>query len=292
MLECPLTKIQISGIRSHVRQDRCWTTERQIAQNAPVLDWLTGQEPEHTRRGADRCERNASAIGSISFMSVDNPISVREAAELLAVDERAVRLMAASGKIDAVKRGNVWWLDRRSVESRRRQQPGHGRPLSAPMAWSVLLLASGVTSPSQGVGKNHHPARARRWLDSHALADHAARLRARAKRESFDAHPSELPRLAARADAMRTGISAASVVGIHGGSGDVELYAPASLRRDILTKHALEPGDGAVLMRWVPDELWPIVAGDVAPRAAVLVDLLEHDDPRARREAERELRRR
>ena len=59
-----------------------------------------------------------------------------------------------------------------------------------------------------------------------------------------------------------------------------------------MVRHALEPGDGPVLMRWVPDELWPMVTGDVAPRAAVLVDLLEHDDPRARREAERALRHR
>jgi len=57
-------------------------------------------------------------------------------------------------------------------------------------------------------------------------------------------------------------------------------------------EHALEHGDGPVLMRWVRDELWPVVAAEIAPRAAVLVDLLEHDDPRARREAERELRRR
>jgi hypothetical protein len=41
----------------------------------------------------------------------------------------------------------------------------------------------------------------------------------------------------------------------------------------------------------VPDELWRAIAGDVAPRAAVLVDLLEHDDPRARREAAAALRR-
>jgi excisionase family DNA binding protein len=223
-------------------------------------------------------------------VNLDDPLSVREAADLLAVDERAIRLMAASGDIRAVKRGNVWWLDRRSVESRRRQQPGRGRPLSPPMAWSVLLLASGGAPPSKIVGGDHHPARARRWLASHNLVDDAARLRARAKRESFDAHPSELPRLAARAHTIGTGISAAGDVGVHGG-GDVELYAPASRRREIVTEHALEPGDGPVLMRWVPDELWPFLAGDVAPRAAVLVDLLEHDDPRARREAERELRR-
>jgi len=222
-------------------------------------------------------------------MAVDDPISVREAAERLAIDERAIRFLAASGDLEAVKRGNAWWIARRSVESRLRHEPGPGRPLSAPMAWTVLLLASGV-APLEG--KAHHPARARRWLRSHALADHAARLRARARRESFDAHPSELSRLAAREDVMRTGISAASVVGVHGGSGDVELYASAARRRDIIEEHALESGDGPVLMRWVPEELWPAVAGEIAPRAAVLVDLLELDDPRARREAERELRRR
>lgn len=226
-------------------------------------------------------------------MNVDDPISVREAAETLGVEERAVRLMATAGEFDAVKRGNAWWLDRRGVERRRRQQPGRGRPLSASMAWSVLLLASGDPHPGELVaGKDHHPARARHWLESHSLLDHAPRLRARARRESLDAHPSELPRLAARQDVMRTGISAANAVGVHGGRDDVELYAQAGRRSEILAEHALEPGDGQVLMRWVPDELWPGIARDVAPRAAVLLDLLEHDDPRARREAERALRRR
>jgi hypothetical protein len=44
-------------------------------------------------------------------------------------------------------------------------------------------------------------------------------------------------------------------------------------------------------MRWVPDELWPVAGAGVAPRAAVLVDLLEHDDPRVRREAADALKR-
>jgi hypothetical protein len=90
---------------------------------------------------------------------------------------------------------------------------------------------------------------------------------------------------------MHTGISAASAVGLHGGGDAVEVYATAGERDDILAEHALEPGDGPVLIRWVPDDLWPSVAADVAPRAAVLVDLLEHDDPRARREARKALER-
>jgi hypothetical protein len=224
-------------------------------------------------------------------VNVDDPMNVREAAEALGLEERAVRLMASAGQIEALKRGNAWWLDRRSVERRRRQQPGNGRPLSAPMAWWVLLIASGVPLPDRPAQKDHRPARAQRWLMSHSLADDAPRLRERARQERFDAHPSELPRLASRSDVMRTGISAASTVGIHGGPIEVELYAPTGVRARALDDHALEPGDGAVVIRWVADELWAIVGSDIAPRAAVLVDLLENDDPRARREAERALRR-
>jgi excisionase family DNA binding protein len=225
-------------------------------------------------------------------MNVDEVMSVSDAAEALGVEERAVRLMASSGEIDAIKRGRAWWIDRRAVERRLRHQPGRGRPLSAPMAWSVLLLASGAPEPDGLAQGDHHPSRARRWLASHPLNEYAPRLRARAKRESFAAHPSELARLASRQDVMPTGISAASVVGIHGGAGDVELYAPAGRRDALVAAHALEPGDGPVLIRWVPDDLWPAVDADVAPRAAVLVDLLEHDDPRARREASRALEKR
>jgi hypothetical protein len=223
-------------------------------------------------------------------VDVANAIGAREAAELLGLEERAVRLMAAAGDIDAVKRGNAWWVDRRSVERRIRQRPGRGRPLSPAMAWSVLLIASG--REGERLGERHHPARARRWLASHSLADDATRLRARGRAESFHAHPSELERLARRGDVARTGMSAAHIVGVHGGCGEVELYAPAGHRSEIISEHGLEPGDGPVRLRWVPDELWPAVRGDAAPRAAVLVDLLEHDEARARREAAEALRRR
>jgi hypothetical protein len=123
------------------------------------------------------------------------------------------------------------------------------------------------------------------------LADSAPRLRARGERESFDAHPSELDRLLRRSDIMRTGISAADLLGVDGGARNVEIYAPVEHRDAIVNEHALAAGDGPVLVRWVSDELWPAVRRDVAPSAAVLVDLLEHDDPRARREAELMLRR-
>jgi hypothetical protein len=223
-------------------------------------------------------------------MAAEAVLSVREAAEALRLDERAVRLLAASGELEGIKRGGSWWLDRRSVERRVRQAPAPGRPLSPAMSWTILLLASG---DAQGIPRlaAHQPSRARQWLATHSLLSDAARLRARAAREAFDVHPSELPRLAARDDLIRTGVSAADTVGVHGGRRELELYAPEHLRDEIITEHGLEPRDGPLLMRWVPDDLWRVVGVGVAPRAAVLVDLLEHDDPRVRREAADALRR-
>ena len=71
----------------------------------------------------------------------------------------------------------------------------------------------------------------------------------------------------------------------------MEFYATAAAAAVIVDAHALAPGDGSVTVRWVPEDIWgQLDAGArIAPRAAVLVDLLESDDPRARREAARAL---
>jgi len=87
---------------------------------------------------------------------------------------------------------------------------------------------------------------------------------------------------------LGTGISAGHTVGLVGGIPDIEVYAPAGQRQAIVEEHALIPGNGPVRVRWAPHDVWPHLDRDddhLAPRAAVLLDLLESDDPRARREA-------
>jgi excisionase family DNA binding protein len=223
-------------------------------------------------------------------MDLSDLLSIEEAAERLGRSPQAVRLMAASGELDAVKRGSGWWVDRHAVERRRREPPGPGRPLSPEMAWSVVLLASDAPeSARRAAGEAHQPSRARRWLRENSLPRHAPRLRARGRRESFDAHPAELARILKRDDVMPTGISMPEEVGLHGGANALEFYAPDSARAAIIDEHALEKGSGSVLARWVPDDVWAAVSAPRAPRAAVLLDLLENDDPRARREAARAL---
>ena len=218
-------------------------------------------------------------------MARDRALTAAEAAERLGTSERAVTQLASSGALEAVKRGNVWWIDADAVARRVREGRAAGRPLSPAVAWAVILLAS--DDPRwRALGQHgHQPRRAREWLRSHEPSEEAFRLAGRARREAFDAHPSELARVAARPDVMRTGISAAAEVGLHGGQEAIELYASEDRREPITADHGLQGRQGSILMRWVPAEIWQHVEGEVAPRVAVLLDLLEHDDPRARREA-------
>lgn len=216
-------------------------------------------------------------------------ISVKQAAAGLGITPRAVTSLAVSGKIDGLKHGNTWLLDARSVERRGRQNASPGRPLSPHLAWTVLLLASDEPAAELVALQPHHLSRARHWLHGHPLSEFADQLRLRAESESFRGHPSELNRLLKRDDVLPTGVSAAETVGLHGGPPQVEFYAPASHRSRIVDDHALDPGSGPIQARWVSEKLWPALADrrEAAPRVAVLVDLLENDDPRARREAAR-----
>jgi excisionase family DNA binding protein len=216
-------------------------------------------------------------------------LSVREAADRIGVGPVAVRQHIASGRLPAIKRGRSWWLDERAVQRMARQRAGGGRPLSPEMAWATLLLASGDEAAAEDMaGRARYWSRMRAWLRDHPLGEYAPRLRGRAEMEEFDVHPSELKRILGRPDVLATGISAGDVVGLLGKASAVEVYAPAGRRHTIVDDHALMPGAGPVRVRWVPDEVWPLLDRDGdrrAPRAAVLLDLLENDDPRARREA-------
>lgn len=223
-------------------------------------------------------------------------ISVASAAERLGLSAASVRNHVASGALAGRHYGRMWLVDPDSVERFDRSRPPRGRPLAPAMAWAILLAASGEADAARAaVDRDRYWRRAGAWLQSHALADQAPRLRRRALVARYRVHPSELRRIVGRPDVVKTGISAAAeAVGLVGGGDEVEVYAPEDRRSAIVDAHALEPGDGQLVIRWVPAELWPVIDADgdgVAPRAAVLLDLLESADPRARREARRALAR-
>ena len=162
------------------------------------------------------------------------------------------------------------------------------------MAWAVILLASNDEESAKALAsRERYPSRMRAWLNNHPLHEHGQQLRARAEAEDLAGHPSELKRILERPDVLPTGVSASDLIGIVGKGPGVEAYAPAGHRATILKEHALAPNSGGPLrIRWVPDELWSHLWRDddrQAPRVAILLDLLESDNPRARRESGRAL---
>jgi excisionase family DNA binding protein len=221
-------------------------------------------------------------------------LTVNEAAEHLGVSQAAIRQQIASGTLPALKRGRSWWLDARVVNRRARQTASPSRPLSPTMAWAVVLLASGDAERAKDlVAHARYLSRTRAWLKAHPLHESASRLRLRGESEELAGHPSELKRLLERPDMLATGASADDLIGLLGTDPGVEAYAPAGHRKAILAEHALTAAAGGPMrIRWVNDEIWPHLDQEGerrAPRTAILLDLLESENPRARREAARAL---
>lgn len=213
-------------------------------------------------------------------------LPVSEVARRLGVSPQRVRAMIAAGVIDAEKAAGSWWIPAGSLARVVAADRDGGRPLSPTSAWALLLIASGDPVPWA-------PPKVR-WrtsmgLRAHGLTPMFGKLRRRAQRRAFEAHPGELHRLRERRGLMLSGLSAAAEhhLGLPGGD-EVEAYVAAGELERVTAEHgllALADGEATVVLRAVPDELWSAVARSVAPLVAVLVDLAEHADPRARRVA-------
>jgi excisionase family DNA binding protein len=217
--------------------------------------------------------------------SVDR-VPVAEAASRLGVSEQRVRAMIASGRLPAEKLGGIWLIPQRAISRDRRAAVRPGRPLSPAHAWAVLLLAS--DEDDLGWLGRQSRWRLRSALRRHGLGDLCGRLVHRGDVHRYEAHSGELAYLAQRPELMRTGPSAAGEhgLGLHGGS-EFQAYVAADALAGFVEEHALEAvdpaGTGNVVLCSVPDDVWAHVARPVAPLAAVLVDLIESEDPRARR---------
>ena len=69
-------------------------------------------------------------------------IDVNQAAAVLGVDPRQVRKLAADGTLAGRKLGRTWLLVETSVRDRARLRSRAGRPLSADMAWHLLVACA------------------------------------------------------------------------------------------------------------------------------------------------------
>ena len=220
------------------------------------------------------------------------PLAVREAADQLGLHEARVRALIAAGELEAVKVGGRWLLDQDSIARRGREGSHPGRPFEPHNAWALIFLASGVEPEG---GSPSVLWRLRRLLAVEGISVLKPRLRRRAEVKRFVAHPGELRHLADRAELVPSGISAARVHGIDLAAGDeLDAYVSADALPRIVKEHALVPAEGGganVVLRAVPAAGWALEGQQLAPHAAVALDLAESPDPRAGREGSAALRR-
>jgi hypothetical protein len=199
--------------------------------------------------------------------------------------------MAVDGQLAAAKLGDRWFVERAAVERRRRDGAHGGRRFSPQNAWALLLLASNENV--EGIDPSVR-SRLKRALSWEGLANLGPRLARRAQTLSFSAHPGELSHLLEDPALLRSGISAAGEHGLDLIAGrEADGYLVATELDAFVARHALDPAgiEGNVRLRVVPDEAGRFLVGrDVAPRAAVALDLAEEFDPRSTQAGTRDLR--
>lgn len=210
-------------------------------------------------------------------------ISVPDAASRLELHPSRVRALVHAHELQAERIAGRWLIHRASLERRQHADVVDGRPYNAANAWAILRLVEGQpvdwVSPS-GLS------RLRSKLRSQDLLALAPRLRSRAHRMSYQAHPAALRRIAAEPEVVKSGISAALQVGIDiQGGEELEAYVSEASADALVTKYHLDSSDRPNLVLHVVDNDVPVAwRGCVGP-ACIAIDLLESGNPRSRRAA-------
>lgn len=232
-------------------------------------------------------------------------LSVREAASQLGISSQRVRQLISAGTLPA-RRSSAGWLVRADAIAGREQRARPGRPVSPRTAWAALWMLSAAlepdpAAPDVGVKPDrrlrHHVLRLLSAMPD--PADDPGRWRlllaSRGHRERMWAHPGLLPRLIDDPQVTLGGSTAAARAG--DGLSDIperDLYVDEGDARQVIARYRLRPDpDGQVRLHVVPAsvprELSPGHAQRM-PAAAAAADMLDEEDPRARRSAQLQLR--
>jgi excisionase family DNA binding protein len=222
-------------------------------------------------------------------MSLNDALPAAEAARLLGLSLQRVRALVAEGELPGQKVAGRWFIDQSAVERRQRDPKLSGRPYSPAHAWGLIALADGEQAKWLD---SSNRSRLRRLLREHDLQDILPSLARRGRRLELRAHVSDLPRIEAEADVVRSGVSAASEHSLEiVAPGVLEAYVPARRLSQLERRYRLKPSADANVILHVVDGPWPFASDRrVAPRLAAVLDLLDHDDERSRRAAQRALK--
>ena len=227
-------------------------------------------------------------------------LSVREAAEQLGVSSARVRQLIVAGSLPA-RKSSAGWLVRADAVADRSGSARAGRPVSPRTAWTILCVLSSALAtdaakpPGCMVGDRrlrHHALQLLRAMPDPADDPRRWRilLASRGRAERMWAHPGLLSKLCNDDRISAGGDKAAAHVGEGlSRTSRCDLYVAGSDVKDIVARYRLRPdSDGQVRLHVVPEgvprELIPGGPGIVLP-AAGAADLLDENDPRARRSA-------
>lgn len=226
--------------------------------------------------------RKYSAIAMFQELRAVPGLSVSDAAKQLGINEARTRSLIEAGVLDAVKVGARWIVDPVSVERRRRLSPPRGRQFSPDRALGLLMLAANEPAPWLDRVAEW---KLRRELARSRLKLLAPRLKERAEVLRVRAHPAALRRVAEEPHVVRSGPSAASELGLEISAPDVlEAYIPAKQLAKLARKYRLGLSRDPNVILHVVAGSWPFGPDRrVVPLSFAAMDLLESDDPRARR---------
>lgn len=222
-------------------------------------------------------------------MSLDDAIPAADAARILGLSHQRVRALVADGDLPGQKLAGRWFVDRSAVERRLRDPKLAGRPYSPAHAWGLIALAEGEQAKWLN---SSNRSRLRRILRERDLQDILPSLARRGRRLELRAHASDLPRIEAEPDVVRSGVSAAAEHRLEViAPGVLEAYIPARRLSQLGRRYRWKPSADANVILHVVDGQWPFAPNQrIAPRLAAVLDLLDHDDERSRRAAQRALK--
>jgi excisionase family DNA binding protein len=225
-------------------------------------------------------------------------LSAAQAAGELGVSKQRVRRLAQAGLLPAERLGSVWLVSAAAVRDRARAIPVAGRPLSAPMAWAVVMVVDAALRDPRETHELHLQHALREIADRkvrHQLRSLLAAapapdrwahwLARRASRVRVWVHPGVLDRLVAdvrlrpgggfAAAARGAGIAAAPPRRFYVDENDV-----AAVLEDYQARH---DDHGEIELMVIPRNVRAAFrppAGEPVPLTIALADLLESADAR------------
>lgn len=230
-------------------------------------------------------------------------LTVREAAAQLGVSGQRVRQLISAGSLPARRSSSGWLIEAGDVAGRDRR--ARGRPASPRTAWAVLCMLSSALEPEAPEASayvvsdrrlRYHALQVLKAMPDPASSPERwhALLASRARVQRMWAHPGLVSRLIDDPKVSEGGDRAAARIGEGlSETGVRDVYVADEHAERIVASYRLRPDpDGQVMLHVVPSSVprdLMAVGSGVVPAAVAAADLLDEDDPRARRSALRQL---